>query len=673
MQSLWTSTHGYLLYESGDYESYGVLSFLQVHSSYIAILFSYPYGIYSSPITLFAMQSIFISLSIIPLYYISKKVGLPPSLTIFVVLIFILNFSIISGVFYDFHWESLVPFEFFSLFILILEKRYYLASLVFVTGCLTLEIFPFILVGVIFYFFLAKYIRNSNTTSLWSDIPNNVLFFFLVIAIISYMLIRVAQYDMIPTIVNQPSSLAGISKSTESLFSFNFNPSNIWLSLLYWFMIIVALGMLPLLSPKLLLIAVPWIFYTFFLSVDFTTGFGNQDSLLTAPYALLAGIGGLENLVKNRNGNYTMVIGITAGIVAIFLLIPVYGKSISISLLSESFPDFYYSIIAFSTVPIAFIYSQKKYHRKTKTIFKYVALFSCSLIAMNLILSPLNTENFQATPYPGYSFSYSENPEFQYAYQIAKLVTKNATVIASDNLFPLVANSRNAYSLSWLPFKDGIIKHLPFNNSSLPDYIFVDQSSFYLPEFLNIASTNISLYGVYAYTYSNSYPGTIVLYKLNYISMPIYMGVPFPNLQIFNYSNLNVGYGGFLVRCTSSTSQSAIMGKSSNATNETVWYGPYTAISPGNYTLTVSYKIEANKTIKPAEIAFGIKGWVYHGITIFSKNVTFYPSLNGTWQVLTINFSVKTLILGLQFSGKLYPETNDTLTLYLDNMILTRT
>ena len=186
MQSLWTSTHGYLLYESGDYESYGVLSFLQVHSSYIAILFSYPYGIYSSPITLFAMQSIFISLSIIPLYYISKKVGLPPSLTIFVVLIFILNFSIISGVFYDFHWESLVPFEFFSLFILILEKRYYLASLVFVTGCLTLEIFPFILVGVIFYFFVTKYIRNSNTTSLWSDIPNNVLFFFLVIAIISY-------------------------------------------------------------------------------------------------------------------------------------------------------------------------------------------------------------------------------------------------------------------------------------------------------------------------------------------------------------------------------------------------------------------------------------------------------------------------------------------------------
>ena len=178
-------------------------------------------------------------------------------------------------------------------------------------------------------------------------------------------------------------------------------------------------------------------------------------------------------------------------------------------------PDFYVSIIAFSIIPLAFVYWLKKYHRKPKTMLKYIALFSCSLIAMNLILSPLNTENFEAIPYPGYSFSYSESPEFQYASQIAKLIPKNATVLASDNLFPLVANSRNAYSLSWLPFSDGIIEHLPFNNSNLPDYIFVDQSSFYLPEFLNIASTNISEFGIYAYTYSSNYAGSIGLYKLN--------------------------------------------------------------------------------------------------------------------------------------------------------------
>lgn len=672
MQSLWTNTHGYLLYESGDYESYGVLSFLQVHSTYIAILFSYLYGIYSSPITLFALQAVFISLSIIPLYYISKKVELPPSLTIFVVLIFILNFSIISGVFYDFHWESLIPVEFFSLFLLILEKRFYLASVIFVIGCLTLEIFPFILVGIILYFFLTKSIPGSNTTSLWSNISSKVLLFFLIVAIISYMMTRIAQYDLIPLIVNQPSSLAGISKSTASLFSFNINPANISLSLLYWFIIIVSLGMLPLLSPRLLLIAVPWIFYTFFITINFTIGFGNQDSLLTTPYALLAGIGGLEKLLKNKNKNYTLTIGITAVIVSILLIVPVYGRSISVSLLSVKFPDFYFSVIAFSIIPAAFVCWLKKYHRKPKTMLKYIALFSCSLIAMNLILSPLNTENSEAIPYPGYSFSYSESPEFQYASQIAKLIPKNATVLASDNLFPLVANSRNAYSLSWLPFSDGIIEHLPFNNSNLPDYIFVDQSSFYLPEFLNIASTNISEFGIYAYTYSSNYAGSIGLYKLNYRSTPIYIGVPFPNEQIFNASNLNVGHGGSIVKCQSIASKAAIAGKSNNSTNQTVWYGPYTAISPGNYTLTVTYKIITSQGGLSKENAFGISGWVYHGITLFSRNVTFYPVSNGTWQILKVNFNVKTLILDLQFSGTLYPETKNILSLYLDNMVLTR-
>jgi uncharacterized membrane protein len=76
MQSLWTNTHGYLLYESGDYESFGVLSFLQVHSTYIAIPISYIYGIYPSPLLLFIIQSIFVTLSVVPIYYISKKVGM---------------------------------------------------------------------------------------------------------------------------------------------------------------------------------------------------------------------------------------------------------------------------------------------------------------------------------------------------------------------------------------------------------------------------------------------------------------------------------------------------------------------------------------------------------------------------------------------------------------------
>lgn len=672
MQSLWTNTHGYLLYESGDFEGYGVLSFLQVHSTYVALLFSYLYAIYSSPLTLFIMQAVFISLSIIPLYYISRKAGLSSPLIVFMVLLFLLNFSIISGLLYDFHWESLIPVEFFSLFLLVLEKRYYQSLAVFAIGCLTLEIFPFILVGIVFYFLVTKYFGENKSNPLWSNISNKVLFIFLLIATISYLLIRIAQYYVIPLIVHQPPYVSGISASTNSLLSIHLSIGNISLSLLYWLMIFISLGMLPLLSPKLLLTAAPWVFYTFFLTTGFTTGFGNQDSLLTTPYAMLASIGGIEFLAnKNRDGFFKLL-GIIILITTLFLMIPLYGKSMSYALLSFRIPGFLYALIPVALIVFLFVLYLKKDLPQTKNVLKYVALFACSLIALNLVLSPLNVENFQATPLPGYSFSYSVNPEFKYASEIAKLIPNNATVLASDNLFPLVANSRNAYSLAWMPYSDGIISHLPFNESNLPDYIFIDESSFYLPEFFNVATTNLSDYGIYAYTFSSAFPGSIGLYKLHYSYTPYYIGIPVPQIQTFNSTNLDIGTGGSVVSCHDSRSGKAIFGQSKENVNQTIWYGPYTTVSPGNYSLTVSYKIDSVGAFRQNQTAFNLSGFVYHGDIIFSRNITFAESENNTWQKLTINFTLKTLILNAQFLGSMYREKNGTLSLYINDMVLSR-
>ena len=670
MQSLWTNTHGYLLYESGDYEGYGVLSFLQVHSTYVAILFSYLYAIYSSPLTLFVLQAVFVTFSIIPLYYLAKKAGLSSSSIIFIVLLYILNFSIISGLLYDFHWESLIPAEFFSLFLLVLEKKYYLSLVIFAIGCMTLEIFPFILVGIVFYFFITKYLGENKNTSLWSEVPNKILLVFLSLAIVAYFIIRVAQYYIIPVIVHQSPFLAGLAESSNSLLSLHISLGNISLSLLYWLMIIISLGMLPLLAPKLLLTAAPWIFYTFMVTTGFTTGFGNQDSLLTTPYAILASIGGLEYLSKNEKNSFPKILGLLLFFSALIFLLPVYGKSLSYDILSVKVPGFYYSLIPVALIITGLIIWYRRPGVKSKNIIRYTALFACSLIAMNLVLSPVNTENFQATPLPGYSFSYSMNPEFQYATEIAKLIPKNATVVASDNLFPLVANSRNAYSLAWMPYSNGIIKYLPFNESNLPDYIFIDQSSFYLPEFLNMASTNYTKYGLYAYTYSKDFPGSIALYRLNYKLAPVFIGVQVPKMQIFNDSNLDIGSGGSVVKCNSAESGKAIFGKTSDNQNLTIWYGPYTTISPGNYSLTVSFKIIENITSDYHGRVLELSGWVYHGITIFNRNITFSPNMNGTWQSVKVKFSVDTLILNAQFSGILYSNSRNTLSIYLNNMIL---
>ena len=77
-----------------------------------------------------------------------------PLIAQLVTLAFILNFAVLSGVFYDFHWESFIPLEFF-LFIYLYEKgRYKSSLLVLALGALTLQVFPFMAGSYLLYRFV---------------------------------------------------------------------------------------------------------------------------------------------------------------------------------------------------------------------------------------------------------------------------------------------------------------------------------------------------------------------------------------------------------------------------------------------------------------------------------------------------------------------------------------
>ena len=74
MQGLWTTTHGMLMFDSSDFEIYGMVSHLEVHTSFIAVLFAYPYLLFPGPSFLFLLQDSAISLSVIILYMLCGKV-----------------------------------------------------------------------------------------------------------------------------------------------------------------------------------------------------------------------------------------------------------------------------------------------------------------------------------------------------------------------------------------------------------------------------------------------------------------------------------------------------------------------------------------------------------------------------------------------------------------------
>ncbi|MEM0134085.1 MAG: DUF2079 domain-containing protein [Thermoplasmatales archaeon] len=670
VQSFWTNTHGYLLYESGDYESYGVLSFLQVHSTYIAILFSYFYLIFPEVTTIFVLQSFFVSISIIPIYFICKKVNMPNYYFLAFSLLFLLNFSIISGLLYDFHWESLIPVEFFSLFVLLLNKKYSFAILVFIIGCLTLEIFPFILAGISLYFLLSKYMRGARQSGLYINIPNIILISLFLVAGISYLLIRIAQYFLIPILVGQIGQTAGVTGSVSTLFVLTLNPNNIEYSTLYWLILIASFALLPIFSPKLLIIAIPWIIYTFLIAIGFTNSFGNQDSFLTTPYVMLAAIGGME---KIRNSNYKRFYRFIIPsliIISILFIIPVDGISASFGLISWRVPYIYYAGAILSILPVALLLSYLSRKRKVFSghFVRYITIFFVSLIVFNLVLSPLNTENFQASPLPGYSFFYGENPEFNYAKDMSSMIPKNATVVASDNLFPMVANSRYAYSLTWLPYSDGIIVHFPFNETHKPQYIFVDESYYFLPNFLTMASTNSSEYGAIAYSYSASFPKTIALYELGFTGTPLLLGHRPPVTRIFDYNNLSLTADGSLRALNGSTYQKVITGKTGNSSTSLIWYGPYTTIAPGTYRMEISYQIDASNATSNNGSALELSVGVHNGITLTNTLLNYSAKYNNKWRSSVITFNVSSLILNAEFYGILISQKpyQDNITVYLN-------
>ncbi|MEM0156361.1 MAG: hypothetical protein QW597_07180 [Thermoplasmataceae archaeon] len=141
------------------------------------------------------------------------------------------------------------------------------------------------------------------------------------------------------------------------------------------------------------------------------------------------------------------------------------------------------------------------------------------LLVFNVLAGPLNTNNSIPTTDSGYAFSFTLNPEFHAAKSLAGMIPINATVAASDNLFPLVSTDMNAYSFYWLPMNElGRPGYYNFSNPLRFQYIFVDQSQLNLvPSIMVGAITNSSLFGVLASVVStDSYPGNITLYERNY-------------------------------------------------------------------------------------------------------------------------------------------------------------
>ena len=685
MQLLWTTTHGYLMFETGDFEFYGVLSFLQIHSTYIAFPIAYIYNMMPTPQFLFVLESLVLSCSIIPLFLIGRYIGVGRKILVPALVVYLLNFGIVSGLMYDFHWETFLPLEFFSMFYLLLNRKYALSVIPFIIGCATLEVFPFLAAGAILYFIVERIpiarFGNWAKGQVREAIELSVYLFSTAIA---YVLIRILQLSVVPKLIGQESHLAGVGSSVTSLFVININLVILSHSLLYWLLIYSAFGYISVLYPKHVILAIPWLFNTFLLFPSFASYFGNQYAIIASIPIAVGFIYGIKELhemdIHHHQFVAVIVLFVTIVSLTVFsllgtdsrLLLSFRNSSSTIMLdILLALPIFSLLILVFRGKYISKRINQYGKHEPRNQYrslnferqFKCICLLFVLLLVFNFMMSPLNTKNFDATPMPGYQFKYSINPEFKFIYHIVSKIGTHSSVVASDNLFPFVANNPNAYAITWFPFNTTQARFFPFNISHFPDFVLADSSQFFLmPSFLSAAVFNSSKYGLVEYINFNQYPGSIYLFEFHTHQNTKYYNVSTQPNQLYFYSkNLAIGPSGRIAPYNDSMFGSVIQSNPANnlsGNGHTIWYGPYFTFEPGYYKVIISlrggtYKKTSNNLPILYMNSNGFEGPSYYSIYIYSSQLS-----NRTWTALSFLIRINEPYPLTEFRG--YLDYNDS-------------
>ena len=490
-QGLWTTTHGYTFFEVGDWEGYGSVSFLQVHPALVLYLLVPVYTLAPSPLTLLALQSVLVGLAAIPLYRIGLHVLGEPRRSVGLAMLYLAFAPVLTANLYDFHLEALLPLELFLVFLFWLQGRYLWGLLAAGFAFVSLEVTPFYVAAIALYFLLPKLrshpsangISSRASPSWWKRyLAERSVRWGLVLLVASglaYLLLRGFEWWVLPGLLGVPpqppvgtSSIVGPASPVGLGLTFTFT-ANLGVKLGYWGLLVALLGFLPLFSPRGLVLALPWFFFTMQSNHLAWVQLGYQYGFLSAIPLVLAAVTGLRRFEVS--------------------ILPRLRRLAS----------------PVQRLPVPRALRRIRHPRRVAAI-----AFLLVLLIANVALTPVNPrmQNLNSA-LSGYRVSYTVVPGYSAVAHAAALIPPDSLVLSSDNLFPFVANDPKAYSLLWIPQQP---TYLPFDPAHLPTFVFISsKEQFAEPSWLYIATSNTTLYGTIALV-KNTPAGTVHLWERGY-------------------------------------------------------------------------------------------------------------------------------------------------------------
>jgi uncharacterized membrane protein len=663
-QALWSTLHGKLFYEAGDYCTYNAGSFLIVHPAFIMFLLALLYWVYPHALTLFVIQALAVSSAAVPLYKLAERLGSSRSVALTGIMVYLLNAFLLGSYLYDFHLEAFLPLESFSFFYLIMTRRYRLAALAFIFGVFTLEIFPFIALSIILYFAYDRF--GIGMLAFWrrfKDRTYRTYLYIAVAAVLSYIVLRIIENYIVPSLIGSPitGSVARHGLNLSFFIPSVVNSQRVLNGLVYWLLLYASFGFLSLKHPKSIIIASPLMYFSIILYPEYTRYFGFQYSLIFIIPVALGFIIGLSSMNEGKLIDIIDVMLIMSIATILLYYFTIYPHATAFIYGTISAEERFSLLIAPTLLAAATLISKGILSSSVEAKLGQTSLASLIIIALivllaaNVSLSPLNIANVSTGYGSGYAFSYTANPAYKYMSKVVDLIPNNATVLTPDLLFPYVANRLNSY-----PYYSAPMPYLSFNSSNLPDYILTDGYSFpYMPQDLQSVLVNGSQYGTRALVTVSSYPDNIFLLQRGYEGPPVvYEATPL----VYDYRNLGLGQGSELIR--SNSSPSYYIYEPANASGyTTTWFGPYTLLPPGTYKVT--YLIMASSNYSGYLLTLDVT--TNYGAKIIASEPLYGYELNGPmrWTNVSMEFTLSGVTPLLEFRGV---QSSGVVGLYLANV-----
>jgi uncharacterized membrane protein len=596
MQAMWSASHGFhpTFYESADCMVKGRCSFLLVHPAFIGFPIAGLYGALPSPITLFAVQSAAVAGAGIPLYFLAKRVTGSATKGLVATGLYFVWAPTMVGTAFSFHYESFLPLELFSIAALWAAGRYRSGFGVSLITFLTFEaapIFVFLLAVFFLYPFLRtgvpralRRIRSDPRDSLrWRAFPTRVRTWLArawedrtVRWTVMLGLSSVAAYLLLDLFLNvvgaqllgaaTPPGPGGLSGFFYDNSSPPIQPLGVVLasgqtrfSAEYWLILYALVGFIPLLSPRALILSVPWIGYTLLTVSDRFTSIGPQ-------YTSIAAI--------------PLFIGLAYGLARLPLGGAPAGDTVGGAAAEPA--------SAPSGGPISWHRNPSRYRSVAWGLVGVV-------VAANLLLSPFSPALHDAglglgAPFQPSTFDRSLEivPGLEYAEQLVQLIPPSATATAPNALFPLIADRSHSYDLeaSGNAAYPGGPSKLPVNLTTPPTFVLLDSDLRMAPDALLTLLANTSDYGVRGYVPSTAI-GPILLFEYHFSGSPAEFG-PSPSNDAAVYtpiSGLIPGPSAYVAPNSTAPFGALIRPESYEDPAGLLWSVTPFTLEPGNYSV----------------------------------------------------------------------------------------